>query len=393
VPWQDNEAWDAAIDRSTEIAIGGGRTDDGRPTTEYLYRPGQLVCDTGVWRNPRGPDQERVRGRLEAARAHETVGAPRFDRDDLRARVAGSLGLTLLNVLGAELSPIVNEARRLAPGALAFNHVMVAAPQRHGGCSPPTPLTQASVQIPGRVVAVAQPQRTVAVLDTGVAAGIGWVDPDSDIEPAAPGSPAAGHGTMVAGVIARYAPTARILVKQVLDMPLGVADELEIADALATLPNVDVVNASFGGLPATAGKMVTFERAVHRLPRETLVVASAGNEGLDRSFYMAAFRRVVGVASGGDVDGALDLYDYSNRGEWVDATTQGTDVETLAAPSQPVLASGTSFAAPKIVAKVLEFAQAQGINDLRAAASLLLHDPARPEIPGRGGTFIDMPTP
>ena len=390
MPWQDDTAWDDAIEGSPEIAVGGTRTDDGRRSTEFLHRPGQLLCDTGVWTNPRDPDEEGLRARLDAVGAAETRGEPRLPRDDQRAEAADRLGLTLLNVPGDELPELVRAGRQVVPDAFAFNHVVIANPQRFGGCAPPQRLDHASVQIGG--VVPQQGARTVAVLDTGIVENAPFaVHPDSDVEPAGAGGPAAGHGTMVAGVVARYAPAASVLVKRVLNLPLGDADELEIAAALAALPEVDIVNASFGGPAAEDMRMVALERALDALPPATLVVASAGNEGLTRPEYTAAFKRVLGVASAGDVEGDLAVFPYSNRGRWVDLSTQGTDVETVAGADDPVLASGSSFAAPKIAARVLEIAERDGVG-VRHAASWLMHESGGPAIAG-GGTFVDMPTP
>ena len=60
-------------------------------------------------------------------------------------------------------------------------------------------------------------------------------------------------------------------------------------------------------------------------------------------------------------------------------------------PGDRVAANGTSFAVPKIVARILEIADEQGIG-VRHAASWLTHQSGRPTIAG-GGTFVDMPTP
>jgi hypothetical protein len=389
MPWQDNIAWDDALDRDPGIGVGGGRTADGRPSTGFLFRPGQLVCDAHLWDEPADFDQEHVRKRLGAAGAEETRNASRLPRDELRASVADDLSLQLLNVPGADLGELVADARRRVPGALDYNHVLVASPQRHGGCAPPHLLDAAGFDFEAPVTQTASP--LIAVLDTGIGADLPFdVLAGSDSEPASPGSPAEHHGTMVAGIVARYLPAAQLLVKQVLNMPLGEADELEIAAALAALPaDVAVVNASFSGPAADDARMLAFERAVGLLPRSTLVVAAAGNEGLDRPHYMAAFKRVLAVASVAADGSALE--DYSNRGVWVDVCTQGTDVETVIGGGAHVLASGTSFAAPKIAAKVAEIAAGQGVG-MRHAASWLVNEAGAPAVAG-GGTFVDIAGP
>jgi hypothetical protein len=197
---------------------------------------------------------------------------------------------------------------------------------------------------------------------------------------------------MVAGVLRRFAPGASLLMRRVLNMPLGEADELEVAGALAALPpDVDVVNASFGGPAADGTRMVTLQRALDELPQETLVVAAAGNEGLARRHYMAAFKGVVAVGSAARQDGRPAVCFYSNRGPWVDLSTQGSDVETVGGPNRAVVVNGTSFATPKIVAEILEVASRQDIG-VRHAASWLMHQSSGPAIAG-AGRFVDIATP
>ena len=300
MPWEHNDAWDDAIEASPDVIAVAGTRSANRRSTVFLRRPGQMICDSGVWNDPSDTGEEQLRGLLGGAGAEETRGAPRLDRDGERADVADRLGLTLLNVPDDEQLTLFREGRRLVPDALAFNHVLVAGPQRFGGDGVPKsiPEAEAQVEIPS---AEAGGAKKVAVLDTGFIDGAPFsVLSESDIEPpvAGPANPAMGHGTMVAGVLRRFAPNASILVKRVLNMPLGEADELEVAAALGALPpGIDVVNASFGGPAADATRMLGLQRALDALPQETLVVAAAGNEGMARRHFMAAFKGVVAVGS------------------------------------------------------------------------------------------------
>lgn len=368
MPWQDDEEWDDALRKSDGIRVGGVEG------AEYLVRPDELICDARVWTNPEGADEEEVQRRLFAVDASE-VG------DDPRLGTAERLNLKLLNVPSERAYEVVDAAQDIAPGKVDFVHMVVANPQRYGGCGVPEPIT-ASMAIPGRGREGATMR--IAVLDTGVAAdSTSWVDGASNVE-SGPSGPASGHGTMVAGVIARYAPGATILVTQVLELPLGVADELDVAKALAAVPeDVNIINASFGGPAADSGRMEALRRALRQLPESTIVVASAGNEGVSRRHYMAAFERVVGVASveNGKVAG------YSNRGEWIKLSTQGTDVETLRSANDRVNATGTSFAAPKIAARIVTDAGPGG--DVVQAKDALIQTGGN-QIPG-AGTFVDIP--
>jgi hypothetical protein len=388
MPWQDNPGWDEQISGSDVVAIDGEFLE--HRSTVSLRRPGQMVCDKRLWEDPRDNREEELRELLRGAGADETRNAPRLERDDRRIDAADRLGLTLLNVEDEAQPALFRDGRRLVPDALEYNHVMVAGPQRFGGDAVPVPLGELSVDIPDEE---AVGPWTVAVLDTGFVANTPIdVRSDSDIEPASAGSPAEGHGTMVAGVLRRFAPTATLVVKQVLNMPLGEADELEVADALNALPpEIDVVNASFGGPAADGTRMVALQRALDELGQEKLVVAAAGNEGLPRRHYMAAFKGVVAVGSAAVQDGGPAICFYSNRGPWVDLSTQGSDIETLGGPDRPVVVNGTSFATPKITATILNVATQQDISP-RHAASWLMHQSGGPAIAG-GGTFVDIGTP
>lgn len=145
--------------------------------------------------------------------------------------------------------------------------------------------------------------------------------------------PNAGHGTFVAGVIARHAPGARVLVKRVFD-DYGIVDDWTAATTLADLADADqtvhVVNMSIGAFARRDRGMLACDRAIgyakFRRP-DLALVAAAGNERQDRPCFPAADKRVFGVASVEQV--AEDLWRrarFSNYGWWVDACAPGTNL-------------------------------------------------------------------
>ena len=143
-----------------------------------------------------------MRGLLGGAGAEETRGAPRLDRDGERADIADRLGLTLLNVPDDEQLTLFREGRGLSR-RLAFNHVLVAGPQRFGGDG--CPRRSRRPRRRSRSRRRGGGRKKVAVLDTGFIDGAPFsVLSESDIEPpvAGPTNPAMGHGTMVAGMLA-----------------------------------------------------------------------------------------------------------------------------------------------------------------------------------------------
>ena len=219
----------------------------------------------------------------------------------------------------------------------------------------------------------------VAILDTGYAqshqpTGLpkmnykskGGDHPDEDGDQYL--DPVAGHGTFIAGIIEQMAPGCLIQLYEVLSTH-GDGAEDEIAQQLMALAALDdderphLVNLSFGGYsPVGMGFLAD---AIKRLDHlGVVVVASAGNDATCMPTYPSVLPEVIGV-------GALDEdgwpAEYTNYGPWVRASTRGTDVVSLFFEgydgAEPVTDgvdpdafegwakwSGTSFAAPRVVA-------------------------------------------
>jgi hypothetical protein len=258
----------------------------------------------------------------------------------------------------------------------------------------PSPFLQYEAQASGRRRSSARPCRSphvapvapagkapvrVAILDTGwaethVPTGLpnmrlvqhGGDQPDADGDRFL--DPAAGHGTFIAGLIEQEAPGCDLEAITVLTT-YGDGAEDEIAEVLLKLarrPDNErphLVNLSFGGY--TPVGMAALSHAVTELRRGgSIVVAAAGNDGSCAPLFPAAFPDVIAV-------GALDAYGnaapFTNYGPWVQACTNGADLESIffegfngAEPPTDLgdddhfegwaTWSGTSFAAPRVVA-------------------------------------------
>lgn len=212
-----------------------------------------------------------------------------------------------------------------------------------------------------------------------------------------------GHGTFVAGVASRVAPSAHLVVIRVLDAN-GIGSVSSVVAGLARAQSVcaglggrslDVLNLSLGGYTRRDRVPYLLGRAIRSLVAGgTVVVAAAGNLGSPRPFWPAAMPEVIAV-------GALDGHGpapFTNFGPWVDACAPGVDVvstffdertESLAGADLPPTAanrsplqvtfpgygrwSGTSFAAPKVAGAIAATATAWGISP-RAAADVLVRD-------------------
>lgn len=205
------------------------------------------------------------------------------------------------------------------------------------------------------------------------------------------------HGSFIADLIRREAPGATVKVRRaLLD---GLADELEIADgirALSAVPGMQVLNLSLYGYTHADREPVVLREAIEALPATTAVVAAAGNDGLTRRTWPAAFARVIGV---GAVDARCRPAEWdedagTNTGAWVDACALGVDVvssfidftepgadgRTFAGQARW---SGTSFAAPLVAARVIGRVMAERCTATAAAGRLLAEHEAD-RVPGLG---------
>jgi subtilisin family serine protease len=204
---------------------------------------------------------------------------------------------------------------------------------------------------------------TVAVIDTGVQyahpalAGAllpGWDfvgnDPDANetlngLDDDGDGQidEGAGHGTHVAGIVHQVAPAAKILPVRALDDD-GSGTMWNVTEAMywAAQHGAKIENLSLG----THGSAKPLRVAVTELAAENvLVVAAAGNDGLDRAMFPAAAPEAIAVGSVGAGD---KVSTFSNFGTWIDVVAPGENIHsTYAFPSNSyAMNSGTSMATP-----------------------------------------------
>ncbi|MFD5034715.1 type VII secretion-associated serine protease mycosin [Streptomyces sp. NPDC058220] len=168
-----------------------------------------------------------------------------------------------------------------------------------------------------------------------------------------------GHGTKVAGIIAArpldgtgfvgLAPEATIIpIRQNDEKNSGKDTTMAEAIDHAIAKGADVINISQDTTkPLTPDS--TLGQAVRRaLDKEIVVVASAGNDGMDgklKNTYPAAFDGVLAVASS---DRNNERAAFSQSGDFVGVAAPGVDIVSTVPGYGQCVDNGTSFSAPYV---------------------------------------------
>lgn len=226
----------------------------------------------------------------------------------------------------------------------------------------------------------------VAVIDTGITpedrrdgwlTGIPRADATDPLTVTSDGwlESGAGHGTFTAGVVEQVAPGAQVTMYAAAS-DVGFASDLDVAAALlrAAAHGARIINVSIGGSTADDTPPIATEAAIHAIQRdypETLIIASAGNNGTSVPVYPAAQKQVVAV---GALNADRTPAEWSSFGHWVDCSAVGVGVastfvpgveppnpggtqDSVFGPDAWALWSGTSFAAPQITGAVADYCQ------------------------------------
>jgi subtilisin family serine protease len=142
-----------------------------------------------------------------------------------------------------------------------------------------------------------------------------------------------GHGTMVAGLIHLFAPTAKIMPLKAFNAD-GTANVSNIVAAIyyAADHGARIINMSFELSDSSDGLL----RAINNVTRKGVIcIASAGNDGQETLVYPAAYGNVIGV---GAVNQQSQISSFSNH---------GSDIVSLAAPGEALITTypGNHYAA------------------------------------------------
>jgi Subtilase family len=213
---------------------------------------------------------------------------------------------------------------------------------------------------------------TIAVLDTAIdphrslSTSIRSIDL---VNPTAPTGDSRGHGTAVASMIAGsnsvtpgVAPAADLLSIRVAD-DRGMSDSFQLAKGIhAALENgADLINISMG----SQGDSALVRRAVEDAQSQgVLIVAAAGNNGIEQVSYPAANEGVISV---GAVDAMGSHLAFSNTGEQIDISAPGLDVNAAWSNDVAVRVTGTSFSAPIVTGAIAAVMTEAGTHTLTAS--------------------------
>jgi thermitase len=225
----------------------------------------------------------------------------------------------------------------------------------------------------------------VAVVDTGIALthpeftgrlASGWDYVNNDGDP----SDDQGHGTHVAGILAAainnqgvvgIAPNVKLMPIKVLDsssQASGTWANISLGIRYAADNGAKIVNLSLGGTSYSAALLDAIRYATGR---GLVVVAAAGNQGSNITFYPAYFEETIAVGATDELDEWWTLSNYAN---WVDVSAPGSSIwsaywdKTTSTNTYGWL-SGTSMATPHVsglAALLWSYQPAFSAADIRA---------------------------
>jgi len=153
-----------------------------------------------------------------------------------------------------------------------------------------------------------------------------------------------GHGTLVAGLIARMAPEAELLPVRVMDSD-GRSTVFGLARGIyhALDLGADVINVSLG---TQAEPLVLREAAAEAEAAGVILVGAAGNDDTSDPARNPAGSSDLGVIAVGGTQLNDERAAFSNFGTWLSLCAPAVEVRSLVPGGGYGKASGTSFAAP-----------------------------------------------
>jgi subtilase family protein len=289
------------------------------------------------------------------------------------------------------------------PSVVFPNHAVhvTGPPPPATGCpaTEPDPVPRDAAPLPGISRSRCDGRGTlVAVVDTGLVEDAPaihpWLngvtgDPDLEVNEGDSIERYGCHGTFIGGIVRAMAPRAEVRVKRVFERG-GAIYESDIVRALLAVLDwaPDVISLSAGTHTWKHRGLLSFHVFVNGPLREcgeTVLVAAAGNDGLDWKFSPAEMERVIGVGALGP-SGDTRAW-FSDYGDWVKVYAPGQDLvqafangvyryHELRAGQEARFHgmaswSGTSFSTPIVSGLIAARMSGTGESAREAAESLL----------------------
>ncbi len=183
-----------------------------------------------------------------------------------------------------------------------------------------------------------------------------------------------GHGTAVASIISGdhpltpgVAPASDLISIRITDAG-GSSDSFTLAEGIlrAADSGADIINISMGSYGDSS---LVADAVKYAQDKGAVIVASSGNAGLAAIAYPAAYEGVIAV---GAVEGTGEHLDFSNRGDGLDISAPGFQVNAAWGEELLTSFSGTSASAPFISGAIAAAMSEHPHMTARQAADLVL---------------------
>lgn len=228
--------------------------------------------------------------------------------------------------------------QRLGPGVAAPDHMMSVTPATHCPATEPDWVPGDAAPQPGISRSCCDGRGTlVAVVDTGLVEDAPAMHPwlngvtgQRDLLVHADGliERYGAHGTFIASIVRAMAPRAEVRVARIFEKAGALYESNIVRSLLSVLDWApDVISLSAGTHTWNHHGLLSFHVFVDGPLREcqgTVLVAAAGNDGLDWKFSPAEMEAVIGVGALGPPGDARAW--FSDYGAWVKVYAPGQDL-------------------------------------------------------------------